>query len=80
MTVAPIIGAGQPEIIVPADILETAAESMGAFFEPISKIDRHASARDFLDLSKSYKRAGIIERYTPLRSGKTAGGFLIGKH
>jgi SAM-dependent methyltransferase len=70
VTLAPTTGAGQPEIIVPADIFETTADSMGAFFEPISKIDRHASARDFLDLSKSYKRAGIIERYAPLRSAK----------
>jgi hypothetical protein len=30
-----------PEIVVPADAFEIAAESMGAFFEPISRVDRH---------------------------------------
>jgi SAM-dependent methyltransferase len=59
-----------PAIIVPAEIIQTAAESVGAFFEPISKMDRHTTARDFLDLSKSFKRAAIIERYAPLRSAK----------
>jgi SAM-dependent methyltransferase len=61
---------GQPEIVVPADVFEAAAGSMGAFFEPISKVDRETSARDFLDLSKSYKRAAIIERYTRLEGAK----------
>lgn len=63
-------GARVPEIVVPAEVLQTAAESMGAFFEPISRIDRHTSALDFLDLSKSFKRAAIIERYAPLRAAK----------
>ena len=70
MTEAPASGTGQPEIVVPPEVFETAAESMGAFFEPISKVDRHTSARDFLDLSKSFKRAGIIERYTRLEGAK----------
>jgi SAM-dependent methyltransferase len=60
----------QPEIVVPSEIFEVAAESMGKFFEPISKVDRVASARDFLDLSKSFKRAEIIKRYTRLESAK----------
>jgi SAM-dependent methyltransferase len=58
------------DIVIPQDIFDVAAESMGEFFEPISMVDRLTSARDFLDLSKSFKRAGIIERYAPLKSAK----------
>jgi len=58
------------EIVVPAEIFEMAAESIGAYFEPICKIDRHTNVRDFLDLSKAYKRAGILQRYTSFESKK----------
>ena len=60
----------QPEIVVPSEIFDIAAESLGRFFEPISKVDRLTSARDFLDLSKSFKRAEIIQRYARLDSAK----------
>ena len=70
MTEAPASSASQQEIVVPPEIFGIAAESMGRFFEPISKIDRLTSARDFLDLSKSFKRAEIINRYTRLESAK----------
>ena len=50
-------------IVVPAEVLQIAEQSMGVFFEPISKVDRHAAAADFLDFSKSFKRAGILSRY-----------------
>ncbi len=40
---------------------------MGAFFEPISRIDRTSAAHDFLDLSKSRKRAELLARYSPLQ-------------
>lgn len=63
-------GTARTEIIVPEEILKTAAESIGALSETLSKIDRHTAARDFLDLSKAFKRAAIIERYAPLRSAK----------
>src|ERR1700737_1383843 len=43
---------------------------MGSFFEPISRIDRVTAARDFLDTSKSLKRAEILERYATLRGSK----------
>ncbi len=58
------------EIIVPAEVFEIAAESIGAFFEPICKVDRHVTVRDFLDPSRAYKRAGILQRYTNLESKK----------
>lgn len=61
---------GQPEIVVPEGVFEAAAESIGAYFEPISRVDRKTSAKDFLDLSKSIKRAAIIERYTRLEGAK----------
>jgi SAM-dependent methyltransferase len=70
VTEAPASSASQQEIVVPPEIFGIAAESMGRFFEPISKIDRLTSARDFLDLSKSFKRAEIINRYTRLESAK----------
>jgi len=56
------------DIVVPAEVFEIAAESIGAFFEPICKVDRHSNVRDFLDLSKADKRAGILQRYTSLES------------
>ena len=59
-----------PEIVVPAEVFEIAAESIGAFFEPICKIDRRVNVRDFLDLSKAYRRAGILQRYTSLEAKK----------
>jgi ubiquinone/menaquinone biosynthesis C-methylase UbiE len=41
---------------------------VGAFFKSICPADPEVNIRDFLDVSKSFKRAEIIERYTPLRS------------
>ncbi len=58
------------EITIPEGICKIAAESLGAFFEPINKVDPQVNARDFLDTSKSFKRAEIIQRYAPLRSAK----------
>ena len=60
----------RPEIVVPPEIFETVAESMGAFFEPISRVDRKTSSRDFLDLAKCYRRAEILQRYTSLEGKK----------
>lgn len=57
-------------VVVPEEVFEMAAQSIGAFFEPICKVDRHSNARDFLDLSKSIKRAGILQRYCAFPSGK----------
>jgi SAM-dependent methyltransferase len=58
----------QSEIVIPEEIFTIAAESIGAFFEPICKVDRESNARDFLDLSKAHKRAQILQRYTTLES------------
>jgi len=57
-------------IMIPAEVVTLAEESIGAFFEPINKGDRRTLARDFLDPSKAFKRMGILERYTTLESKK----------
>ena len=59
------------DIVIPAEVQEIAADSLGRFFEPISKIDRHSSAADFLDLAKPFKRAAILKRYTSLEGKRT---------
>jgi ubiquinone/menaquinone biosynthesis C-methylase UbiE len=51
-------------------VFASARDTMGAFFEPISRIDRETAARDFLDTSKSHKRAELLTRYAPLRGSK----------
>jgi ubiquinone/menaquinone biosynthesis C-methylase UbiE len=58
------------EVIVPAEIFEIAAQSIGAFFEPICGIDRHENVRDFLDLAKAHKRIEMLQRYTSIESKK----------
>ena len=59
---------GKGTISVPASVFELAAQSMGAFFEPISHVERRAAARDFLDLTKSHKRAAILQRYEAIEA------------
>ena len=57
-------------VVIPPEIVTLAAETIGAFFEPISRSDRRATAKDFLDLSHALKHADIIRRYTPLAGVK----------
>jgi SAM-dependent methyltransferase len=59
-----------PLVTIPAEVATIAAERLGAFFEPISGVDRHALAADFLDLGKARHRAAVLERYVPLQSKK----------
>jgi SAM-dependent methyltransferase len=66
----PAVAAATPPIVIPDDVFEMAVESVGAFFEPICKVDRRAAARDFLDLAKPAKHAAILRRYTELESKK----------
>ena len=58
------------DIVVPREVVEMAAQSVGAFFEPICKVDRHANAEDFLELSKSFKRAALLQKYVNLDGKK----------
>jgi SAM-dependent methyltransferase len=53
---------------IPPEVVESAVQSIGKFFEPISKIDRQTSVQDFLDARKSFKRAEILQRYSPMES------------
>jgi ubiquinone/menaquinone biosynthesis C-methylase UbiE len=61
---------GKVEIVVPAEVFDIAIQSIGVFFEPISKIDRDVNVHDFLDLSKAYKRLDILQRYICVKSKK----------
>ena len=57
-------------ICIPPEIIKQAEETLGAFFEPISRSERSRTVADHLDPQKSLKRAEILQRYTPLRSKK----------
>jgi SAM-dependent methyltransferase len=58
------------DITVPPEVVEMAAQSIGRFFEPICKVDPRSNAVDFLELSKSFKRAALLERYESLAGKK----------
>jgi ubiquinone/menaquinone biosynthesis C-methylase UbiE len=53
-------------VTIPDEVRATATSQLGAFFEAVSGIDRHALVADFLDTSKSRRRADILQRYVPL--------------
>jgi SAM-dependent methyltransferase len=56
--------AGCPSLAVPPEVVKIAKDSIGAFFEPISRVPREQSVADFLDLSKANKRLDILQQYT----------------
>jgi SAM-dependent methyltransferase len=60
----------ESDIVVPPEVMESARRTIGTFFQPISRADPEANIRDFLDASKSFKRAEILKRYVPLDSKK----------
>jgi SAM-dependent methyltransferase len=59
-----------PMVTIPDEVARIATERLGAFFELVNGIDKNALAADFLDSTKSQKRAEILDRYVPLRSKK----------
>jgi SAM-dependent methyltransferase len=59
-----------PIVTIPEEVARMATDQLGAFFEPLNGIDRRVLAADFLDTTKSRKRAEILQRYVPLRSKK----------
>jgi len=62
---------GMGDILVfPPMVLAAAVESLGAFFEPLSGVERNAAARDHLDPAKAVKHAEVLQRYTPLEGKK----------
>jgi len=66
---SPAVG-GAASVQVPAEVFEIAVESMGAFFEPIAKVDRRTLTAVFLDLPMCAKRMGELDRCVPLRGKK----------
>jgi len=63
-------GASDAVLHVPAEVFEIAVESMGAYFEPIAKVDRRTLATDFLDLARCIKRTQELDEYVPIRGKK----------
>jgi len=63
-------GVGDAELHVPAEVFDIAADSMGAYFEPIAKVDRRRLAADFLDLARCIKRTQELDEYVPIRGKK----------
>jgi SAM-dependent methyltransferase len=57
-------------IIIPDHVRKLAEDSVGEFFERVAGTSRSANAQDHLGTQKSLKRAGIIERFTPLSKKK----------
>ncbi len=55
---------------IPTEVVESALQSIGKFFEPIAKVDPQTNVQDFLDTAKSFKRAEILQRYAPMQSKK----------
>jgi SAM-dependent methyltransferase len=57
-------------IIIPYSVRASARESIGFFFESLSKTPPEAAADDFLSLEKLHKRAQLLDRYSPLKYKK----------
>jgi SAM-dependent methyltransferase len=57
-------------IVVPDSVRELAENSLGAFFEGISKHSRAANGRDHTDPGKAVKKGELLERFTPLQGKK----------
>src|SRR5206468_11035281 len=62
----------ESHIVVPQEVFEIASESIGAFFEPLNRVDRKKTATDFL------KFAGWIREFDVDAYGMEPGG--IGFH
>ncbi|MBZ5580656.1 MAG: class I SAM-dependent methyltransferase [Acidobacteriia bacterium] len=65
---APMGQAPAGAITIPPEVVNAALESIGKFFQPICGVDPESNVKDFLDASKSFKRAEILSRYAPLES------------
>ena len=68
MTSEPRKSSQPPAIVIPAEVVEAALRSIGEFFAPVSRDAPEATVGDFLDASKSFKRAAILARYGGLES------------
>jgi SAM-dependent methyltransferase len=54
-------------ITVPNSVREMAEQSVGIFFEGVTRTSRYANARDHLDVVRPIKKGELLERYTPLQ-------------
>jgi SAM-dependent methyltransferase len=59
-----------PIVTIPDEVARMATDQLGAFFEPLNRIDRKVLAADFLDTAKSQKQAEILQRFVSLRDKK----------
>lgn len=57
-------------IVVPDSVRELAEQSVGIFFEGVTRTPRDANARDHLDLVKPMKRGELLERFTLMHGKK----------
>jgi SAM-dependent methyltransferase len=57
-------------IVVPDSVRDLAENSVGVFFEGVSKHPRAATARDHTDPSRSAKKGKLLELFTPLQGKK----------
>ncbi len=57
-------------LVIPDEVVAAARRTVGAFFAPVSQTNPEVNISDFLDLSKSFKRADILQRYTTIRGKK----------
>src|SRR5713226_2222598 len=62
--------ANQSRVLVSPMVHAQAMNDVGAFFEPLSKVDRRILADDHLDLTKATNRGRLLERYVALRGKK----------
>lgn len=58
------------QYIIPDEIFERVASSFGKFASSINLKDARINAKDHLNIDKSFKRAGILKRYTELEGKK----------
>jgi ubiquinone/menaquinone biosynthesis C-methylase UbiE len=57
-------------VLIPPEVVDFARTSIGDFFAPIARSNPNVNIEDFLDTSKSLRRAGILERCVHFRFKK----------
>ena len=58
-------------LTIPPRVFEIAKDTLGRYFQPISKMDPDENVGDFLDVSRAMVRANLVERYIQLKGLKT---------
>lgn len=57
-------------VVIPESVKRLAEDSIGVFFENVSKTSRVSNVRDHLDTVRPLKKGQLLERFTPLRAKK----------